>query len=108
MKFNRKNQQEDYEDDMLEEYNEEPYEEEDDDTYYSHEEIDMEREKRYEEYQETKKNISNKIKNPFGIHEKLNSLDEQLRYGSSQTKLIFVLGSLLGLVLIAVIFLLIM
>ena len=70
--------------------------------YYSPEQI--ERERRYLEQEEKRRAFSNKIKNPFGIKDKLDNIDEQLKYGSSKTKLIFVMASLLGILVLGLLF----
>ena len=92
------NQQNQYYEDDYD--NEEYYDEED--QYYSPEEI--ERERRYLEQEEKRQAFEKKIKNPFGIKDKLDNSDEQLRYGSSKTKLIFVMGSLIGILVLGAIF----
>ena len=92
------NQQNQYYEDDYD--NEEYYDEED--QYYSPEQI--ERERRYLEQEEKRRAFSNKIKNPFGIIDKLDNIDEQLKYGSSKTKLIFVMASLLGILVLGLLF----
>lgn len=93
-----------------EDYNEDiGYEEQyDNDQYDEQYDTQDERELRYERYQERKQNFADKVRNPFGIQEKLNSIDEQINYGSSRTKLIFILVSLGGIVIIAIILLLLL
>ena len=105
MKLNGNNNQNNIEpEDMMDDqfYQDDYMEEDDAERYYSPQEI--EREQLYLQRQQLKNNFIKKVKNPFGINDKINNLDAQLQYGSSKTKLIFVLGSLAGLAILAIIF----
>ncbi len=81
--------------------NEEGYYDEETDIYYSRE--DIEREQRYLDRVEARNNFRNKVKNPFGLGDKINNIDEKIQYGSSKTKLFFILGTLLALTIFVII-----
>lgn len=91
--------------DDVDSYNDEDdlgYYDEETDTYYTREQL--EREQRYLDRVQARDDFKNKVKNPFGIGDKINDFDDKIKYGSSKTKLIFILGTLAILTILVVIF----